>query len=99
VPVISEFSVIGFSALSGYIQLLPRLIILISLYGIHDSNKLMFIFRFSNINSVPRVLFACIPPTFAAALIIIFGFTLSISFVVSFNENKLASCLVDFMTS
>ena len=49
-------------------QLLPRLINLIFLNGIKDSNKFTLIFKFSNIKSALYVLLASIPPTFAAAL-------------------------------
>ena len=59
-----------------------------------DSKTLIFIFRFSNINSVLFVLFATIPPTFAAAFIKISGFVLSINFLVSSKLNRSASSLV-----
>ena len=42
------------------------------------SSKLILIFKFSKINSVLLVLFATIPPTFAAAFTIKLGFTFKI---------------------
>ena len=50
-------------------------------------------------NSVRYVLFANIPPTFAAALIIMFGLTASIVLLVSARENKSVSFLLDWTTS
>ena len=66
-------SFIGFGALSGYIQLLPRFIIEILGLFMQASKILIFIFRFSKINSVRRLLLARIPPTFAAQLIMTSG--------------------------
>tara|TARA_A100000164_G_scaffold118514_1_gene104597 strand:+ start:184 stop:462 length:279 start_codon:yes stop_codon:yes gene_type:complete len=57
------------------------------------------IFKFSIINSVLKVLFASIPPTFAAALIIKSGLIFLIVFFVSSKENKSVSSLVDSTTS
>jgi len=59
----------------------------------------ILIFKFSNINSVLFVLFAYIPPTLAAALIIKSGCVSSILFFVSSYENKLVSDLIDEKTS
>ena len=50
------------------------------------------------IKDVRCVLFACIPPTFAAALIIISGFIFEIKFFVSSNKNRSASFLVALKT-
>jgi len=50
-------------------------------------------------NSVRLVLLACIPPTLAAALTIILGFSFTIFSLVSSNENKFVSFLVDGTTS
>ena len=57
------------------------------------------IFKFSIINSVLKVLFASIPPTFAAALIIKSGLVFLIVLFVSSKENKSVSSLVDSTTS
>tara|TARA_B100001778_G_C18204413_1_gene457177 strand:- start:89 stop:367 length:279 start_codon:yes stop_codon:yes gene_type:complete len=57
------------------------------------------IFKFSIINSVLKVLFASIPPTFAAALIIKSGLVFIIVLFVSSKENKSVSSLVDSTTS
>ena len=57
------------------------------------------IFKFSIINSVLKVLFASIPPTFAAALIIKSGLVFIIVLSVSSKENKSVSSLVDSTTS
>ena len=58
------------------------------------SNKFIFIFKFSNINSVLFTLFATIPPTFAAAFIIGPAYAL-IKFSVSSLINKFVSFLVE----
>lgn len=55
----------------------------------------MLIFKFSSINSVRKVLFANIPPTFAAAFIIKSGFTSLIVFVVSSKEKRFVSFLFE----
>tara|TARA_Y100000816_G_C26104492_1_gene586393 strand:+ start:919 stop:1197 length:279 start_codon:yes stop_codon:yes gene_type:complete len=57
------------------------------------------IFKFSIINSVLKVLFASIPPTFAAALMIKSGLVFLIVLFVSSKENKSVSSLVDSTTS
>ena len=80
-------------------QLLPRFIILIVLFPMQDSKIFKLIFKFSIINSVRYVLFANIPPTFAAALIIMSGLTASIVLLVSARENKSVSFLLDWTTS
>ena len=68
-----EDSFIGFSAFNGYIQLLPRLIILIFGLDTQDSRMFIFIFKLFMIKSNLFVLLAYIPPTIAAAFIIMSG--------------------------
>lgn len=70
-----------------------------SLFSIHDSKIFKFIFKFSIINSVRKVLLASIPPTFAAALTIMSGFTDFIIVFVSSKWNKFVSFLLDSITS
>ena len=55
------------------------------------SSIFIFIFRFSNINSVRFVLFATIPPTFAAQFTNKFGLFFKINSLVSFIEKRSAS--------
>ena len=76
-------------------QLLPRLIIVNGSISFDASNMFKFIFTFSIIKSVRFVLFATMPPTFAAALISISGLNSEISLSVSSKENKLVSFLVE----
>lgn len=76
-------------------QLLPKLINLVEGKLIKASRILMLIFKFSSINSVRKVLFANIPPTFAAAFIIKSGFTSFIVFVVSSKEKRFVSFLFE----
>ena len=63
--------------------MISKLIILISGLSTQASKMFTFIFKFSRINSVRRVLFATIPPTLAAAFIIMSGENSSIVFFVS----------------
>ena len=63
------------------------------------SSIFIFIFRFSNINSVRFVLFATIPPTLAAQFTIKFGLFFNINSLVSFIEKRSASDLFAPTTS
>jgi len=63
--------------------------------SIIDSRILILIFKFSSINSVLFELFAKIPPTLAAALMITSGLVTLILFEVSSYENKFVSSLVE----
>ena len=63
--------------------------------SINASRIFILIFKLSSINSVRKVLFAKIPPTFAAALIIKSGFTSFIVLLVSSSEKRFVSCLLD----
>ena len=80
-------------------QLLPKLISEICGLLIKLSKTFTFIFRFSRMNSVLYVLFAKIPPTLAAQLIIKSGLNFSIRSFVSLSENKSASTLFAENTS
>ena len=70
-----------------------------SLLFLRDSIIFKLIFRFSVIKEVLCELLACIPPTFAAALIIKLGFNSKIKDEVSSKLNKFASFLVAAKTS
>jgi len=63
--------------------------------SIIDSKIFILIFKFSSINSVLFELFAKIPPTLAAALMITSGLVTLILFEVSSYENKFVSSLVE----
>ena len=53
-----------------------------------DNASNIFIFLNSQLRNCRRVLFATIPPTFAAAFMIISGFIVSILFFVIIKSNK-----------
>ena len=65
------------------------------LKGIQDSRMLILIFIFSNKNLLRSVLFAWMPPTFAAALITRSGLYDDIRSEVVFKLNKSVSSLVE----
>ncbi len=79
-------------------QLEPRLIIFILLYGEQASSRLRLIFKFSVKNSTRFVLFATMPPTLAAAITRTSGMLSLISLFVSLNEKRSVSSLFDLTT-